>query len=75
MSDKMSYLAQVVFLKSLILAAWISFKEAREAGLIDRAWQSLLLRFKQEWDRRRAKQPLMLTDQRAERGSGSGSVE
>lgn len=68
MSDNMAYLAQVVFLKSLMLAAWISFKEAREAGLIDRAWQSLLLRFKQEWDRRRAKQPLMLTDQRTREG-------
>lgn len=60
MSDNMSHLAQVMFYKSLILAAWVGYKEAREAG----AFKRLLIRFQSEWDKRRAKQPLMLTDQR-----------
>lgn len=71
----MIYLGQVMFFKSLILAFWIAFKEAREAGHIDRAWQSLVARFKREWDRRRAEQPLMLTDQRTDLAKGLGSVE
>lgn len=71
----MIYLGQVMFFKSLILAFWIAFKEAREAGHIDRAWQSLVARFKREWNRRRAKQPLMLTDQRSEVSHGAGPLE
>lgn len=63
MSDSMSHLAQVMFLKSFILAAWAGFKEAREAGV----WRDLLTRFQSEWDRRRAEQPLMLTDERPQR--------
>lgn len=59
--DNMSHLAQIVFLKSLILAAWAGFQEAREKKVFSR----LLRRFQQEWDRRRAKQPLLLTHEPA----------
>ena len=75
MSDNMSYLAQVMFLKAVILSFWVAFKEAREAGAIDRAWQSLLARFNSEWNRRRAKQPLMLTDQRTDLREQSRSIK
>lgn len=71
----MEHLALVMFLKALVLSFWVTVKEAREAGIIDRAWQELLLKFQREWDRRRAEQPLVLTDQRAKKLSGLGSAK
>jgi hypothetical protein len=71
----MSYLAQVMFVKAVILSFWVAYKEAREAGMIDRAWQSLVARFQSEWDRRRAQQPLVLTDQRTDLAKGIRPVE
>ena len=53
----------VMFGKAVILAVWVSFDEARQAK---KAEQLLLSRFKREWGNRRAKQPLMLTDQSPE---------
>lgn len=57
-------LAIVMFGKAVILTAWQAYKDARESGLIDLKWQRLVLRFQHEWNHRRAKQPLRLTDQR-----------
>lgn len=49
------HLAEVMFWKAVIVTAWATYAETRP----DRA---LLLRFQQEWERRRAKQPLALPD-------------
>lgn len=54
-------LMEVMFLKALVLSAWAGFQEAREAKLYKIAWERLVRLFQQEWDRRRAKQPLQLT--------------
>lgn len=62
------HLGEVIFLKSLALSFWAAFKEAREKGKIKAAQQRLLVIFQREWDRRRASQPRLLTDQRANRG-------
>lgn len=51
----------IMFWKAVVLTLWASFKEARE----NKVDKELLRRFQEEWDRRRAKRPLMLTDQRS----------
>ena len=56
-------IGEVIFWKTLVLATWAAFKEAKERGEFER----LLVRFQREWDRRRAQQPLALTDQRPDR--------
>lgn len=69
------HLAYVMFFKALVLSFWVAFQEARQRGAIDRAWADLVARFNREWDRRRAKQPLVLTDQRSEVAKGLGALE
>ena len=68
-------IGEVIFWKAVVLTGWSAFQEAREARLHDRAWQALVARFQHEWDRRRAKQPLALTDRRAERLKGFGPLD
>lgn len=68
-------LGVVMFGKAFVLACWAGYKEAREAKLFERAWAELLLRFQQEWDKRRAKQPLLLTYRVSDGSGGSGTVE
>lgn len=68
-------IGEVIFWKAVVLSGWAAFQEAREARLHDRVWQALVARFQHEWDRRRAKQPLALTDLRAERLKGFGPLD
>ena len=53
-------LALVIFLKSAVIAAWETYSATRPDKL-------LLLKFKAEWDRRCAEQPLLLPDLSANR--------
>lgn len=68
-------LMAVMFGKTVVLAGWAAFQEAREANLHKRAWAALVERFQHEWDRRRAEQPLALADLRSERLGNGGPVE
>lgn len=77
-------IAWVMFFKSVILAAWAVYAEDRKKrkrkDFVDRRWKerqeaALLARFQAEWDRRRAKQPLALTDRRSDLASGGGAAE
>ena len=67
----MSNLFWVMFWKGVVLTLWAIGEDALEARKKRKAEQSerdaLLLAFQQEWDRRRAKQPLILIDGRASR--------
>ena len=67
----MASIGEIVFWKAFVLTGWTAFQEAREAELDKRAWRALVARFKREWDRRRAEQPLQLTY----RPLGSGATE
>ena len=72
---RVTHLAQIIFVKSLILAFIAAYQEARDDGLIERWRKDLLRRFQHEWDRRRAEQPLALTDQRTSSLGSVGTVE
>ena len=61
-------LALVIFLKSLVVSLWAYFEDARPD-------KELLARFQHEWDRRRAKKPLLLVDRSSETRDFSRTVE
>lgn len=63
----MANIGEVMFWKAVILTGWATFQEVRERNAHKRAWDSLVLRFQHEWNRRRAKQPLALVDRSSER--------
>lgn len=65
----------IIFWKALILGAWSEIQEIREKRKERGVSPSLVLAFKEEWDRRRAKQPLALTYRRSEPGETIGPVE
>lgn len=50
----------IIFWKSLILTLWSEFGEFRQRRKNRGVDPSLVAAFKEEWDRRRAKQPLAL---------------
>ena len=57
----------IMFWKALILALIGSFQEHREKKKqAKKESDELLARFNEEWDRRSAEQPLLLTDRRSE---------
>lgn len=56
----------IMFWKAFILALWAAFKEHREKKKAEAVDVELLARFNDEWNRRSAKQPLMLTDRRTD---------
>lgn len=65
----------IIFWKALILGVWSEIKEIREKRKERGVNPSLALAFKEEWDRRRAKQPLALTYRPTELGETIGPVE
>lgn len=52
----------VIFFKAIVLAVWAEYKDMRERRKERGVNPALLAAFKEEWDRRRAKQPLALPD-------------
>jgi hypothetical protein len=65
---RMTHLAWVIFWKTLILSVWGTFKEYREKRQSQGVDPRLVALLKHEWDRRSAKQPRLLTDQRTRLG-------
>lgn len=51
----------IMFWKALILSLYAQYKDKKEQTGVD----PLLAVFNREWSKRRASQPLLLTDQRA----------
>ncbi len=56
----------IMFWKALILSLWAAYKEHREKKKAREVDPALVARFNEEWSRRSAKQPLLLTDKRTE---------
>lgn len=56
----------LMFWKALVLSLWGAVEIAWETFQKRKADKALVGRFQQEWDRRRAKQPLALADLRTD---------
>ncbi len=65
----------IMFFKALILGIWSEIKDVREKRKERGVDPSLVSALKEEWDRRRAKQPLALPYFPPESGEGVGPVE
>lgn len=65
----------IIFGKALVLATWAEIKDVREARKERGVDPSLVAAFKEEWERRCAKQPRMLPDLRARPLDGAGPVD
>jgi len=65
----------IMFFKALILGVWSEIKDVREKRKERGVDPSLVAALKEEWDRRRAKQPLALPYFPPEVGEGRGPVE
>lgn len=68
----------VVFWKALILAAWASYTEERDrrkARRLPPISKAMLVAFEKEWQRRRAKQPLLLVHRFTDPAESVGPVD
>lgn len=64
----------VMFWKAIVLSVWATFQELRDARKARGVDPRLVVAFQEEWQRRRAKQPLALTYRPAEGLGGVGPV-
>ena len=61
----------IMFGKAVVISLWVLIFGDKDE---DAEWKGLLAKFKAEWDRRRAKQPLALTYRPADAPDSVGTV-
>lgn len=64
-AGRMLSIGWVMFWKAVVLTAWTTYQEIRDERRRKGVDPLLVAIFNQEWQRRRAKQPLALTDRTA----------
>lgn len=65
----------VMFWKAVVLATWATYQEIRDERRKKGVEPWLVVAFNKEWQRRRAKQPLALTDRSAETLQDSRTID